>query len=136
MGYLLDTNILTAILKKNQKVNSKLEEVRFLGEDVFISCITYFESKRGLLYANATRQISDLNEFCRNYKILFLDDLEIIEKACEIHADLKRKGRKIQEADVLIAATAIVRGLVLISDDSDLLRVEGLNLENWLRMES
>ncbi|WP_197480099.1 MULTISPECIES: hypothetical protein [unclassified Anabaena] len=33
MGYLLDTNILTAILKKNQSVNNKLEEVRFLGED-------------------------------------------------------------------------------------------------------
>jgi tRNA(fMet)-specific endonuclease VapC len=128
MGYLLDTNILTAILKKNQKVNSKLEEVRFLGEDVFISCITYFESKRGLLYANATRQISDLNEFCRNYKILFLDDLEIIEKACEIHADLKRKGRKIQEADILIAATAIARGLILVSNDSDLLRVEAILL--------
>ncbi|MCW5317021.1 PIN domain-containing protein [Nostoc sp. KVJ3] len=135
MGYLLDTNILTAILKKNQKVNSKLEEVRFLGEDVFISCITYFESKRGLLYANATRQISDLNEFCRNYKILFLDDLEIIEKACEIDADLKRKGRKIQEADVLIAATAIARGLILVSNDSDLLRVQNINLENWLQID-
>ncbi|MEH2122966.1 PIN domain-containing protein [Nostoc sp.] len=130
MGYLLDTNILTAILKKNQKVNSKLEEVRFLGEDVFISCITYFESKRGLLYANATRQISDLNKFCLIYRILFLDDLEIIEKACEIHADLKRKGRKIQEADVLIVATAIARGLILVSNDSDLLQVEGLSLEN------
>ncbi|AFZ24054.1 putative nucleic acid-binding protein, contains PIN domain [Cylindrospermum stagnale PCC 7417] len=133
MGYLLDTNILTPILKKNQKINTKLEEVRFLGEDVFISCITYFESKRGLLHANATRQISELDEFCRIYRVLFLDDLETIEKACEIHAYLKRKGRKIQEADVLIAATAIVRGLVLVSDDSDLLRVEGLNLENWLR---
>ncbi|MEH2173782.1 type II toxin-antitoxin system VapC family toxin [Nostoc sp.] len=136
MGYLLDTNILTAILKKNQKVNSKLEEVRFLGEDVFISCITYFESKRGLLYANASRQISDLNKFCGIYRILFLDDLEIIEKSCEIHADLKRKGRKIQEADVLIAATAIVRRLILVSNDSDLMRVEGLSLENWLSTDS
>ncbi|MBN3961567.1 type II toxin-antitoxin system VapC family toxin [Nostoc sp. NMS8] len=136
MGYLLDTNILTAILKKNQKVNSKLEELRFLGEDVFISCITYFESKRGLLYANATRQISDLNKFCGIYRILFLDDLEIIEKSCEIHAELKRKGRKIQEADVLIAATAITRGLILVSNDSDLLRVEGLSLENWLSTDS
>lgn len=101
MGYLLDTNILTAILKKNQKVNSKLEEVRFLGEDVFISCITYFESKRGLLYANSTRQISDLNKFCLIYRILFLDDLEIIEKACEIHADLKIKSEGCYRGNII-----------------------------------
>ena len=42
MGYLLDTNILTAILKKNQKVNSKLEEVRFLGEDIFSKLYNLF----------------------------------------------------------------------------------------------
>lgn len=132
MAYLLDTNILTAILKRNQKINNKLEEVRFLGEDVFISCITYFESKRGLLYANATRQLSDLNELCRIYRIVFLDSLDIVEKACEIHANLKRKGTPIQEADVLIAATAITRGLIVVSNDSDLIRVEGLSLENWL----
>lgn len=38
MGYLLDTNILTAILKKNQKINNKLEDVRFLGEESPILC--------------------------------------------------------------------------------------------------
>jgi tRNA(fMet)-specific endonuclease VapC len=133
MSYLLDTNILTAMLKKNQKVNVKLEEVTFLGEEVFISCISYYESKRGLLYANATRQLSDLIEVCRKYRILFLDDIAIIEKACEIHADLKRKGTPIQEADILIAATAIARGLIIVSNDSDLLRVQGITLENWLQ---
>jgi tRNA(fMet)-specific endonuclease VapC len=133
MSYLLDTNILTAMLKKNQKVNVKLEEVTFLGEEVFISCISYYESKRGLLYANATRQLSDLIEVCRKYRILFLDDIAIIEKACEIHADLKRKGTPIQEADILIAATAITRGLIIVSNDSDLLRVQGITLENWLQ---
>jgi tRNA(fMet)-specific endonuclease VapC len=133
MSYLLDTNILTAMLKKNQKVNVKLEEVTFLGEEVFISCISYYESKRGLLYANATRQLSDLIEVCRKYRILFLDDIAIIEKACEIHADLKRKGTPIQEADILIAATAITRGLIIVSNDFDLLRVQGITLENWLQ---
>ena len=30
------------------------------------------------------------------------------------------------------AATAIVKGFILVSHDSDLLRVEELTLENWL----
>ncbi|MEC4817029.1 MAG: PIN domain-containing protein, partial [Scytonema sp. PMC 1069.18] len=95
----------------------------------------YYESKRGLIYANATRQLFELNEVCRKYKVLFLDNIEIIEKACEIHTDLKKKGTPIQEADILIAATAITRGLILVSNDSDMVRVAGLSLENWLQTE-
>lgn len=133
MTYLLDTNIVSYILKgRNTSVENKLRETRRLGQDVFISCITYYEVKRGLLYINATRQLTEFNLFYQRYQILFLDDIEIIEKACEIHAALKRKGTPIQDADVLIAATAITRGLILISNDSDLLRVEGLSFENWL----
>jgi tRNA(fMet)-specific endonuclease VapC len=119
-------------LKKNITIEQKLQEVTSLGEEVFISCITYYEIKRGLIAANATRQLAEFDIFFRKYEVLYLDDIEIIEKACEIHADLKTKGRPIQDADVLIAATAITRGLALISNDSDLLRIQGLSLENWL----
>ncbi|MBD2602980.1 type II toxin-antitoxin system VapC family toxin [Scytonema hofmannii FACHB-248] len=133
MTYLLDTNIVSYILKrKNTTVENKLRETRRSGQDVFISCITYYEVKRALLYANATSQLAEFNLFHQKYQILFIDDIEIIEKACEIHADLKTKGTPIQDADILIAATAITRGLILVSNDSDMLRIEGLTLENWL----
>jgi tRNA(fMet)-specific endonuclease VapC len=103
---------------------------------VFISCITYYEVKRGLLAVNATRQLTEFNQFCRIYKILLIDDLEIIERACEIHLDLQRRGFTIQEQDILIAATAIARGLILVSNDYDLQRVQGINLENWSQTDS
>lgn len=136
MNYLLDTNIVSYILKRNLTLDRKLREVNRSGDEVFISCITFFEVKRGLLAINATRQLADFDTFVRKYDILFLDDIEIIEKACEIHAALKIKGTPIQEADVLIAATAITRGLILVSNDSDLLRVDGINLQNWLQTEA
>jgi tRNA(fMet)-specific endonuclease VapC len=132
VDYLLDTNIFSYILRKNAIVDNKLREVTRSGNQVFLSCITYYEVKRGLLAVNATRQLADFQQFCTDYEVLFLDDIEIIEQACKIHADLKIKGTPIQDADVLIAATAITRGLVLVSNDSDLLRVDGLSLENWL----
>ncbi|BAY31589.1 PilT protein [Nostoc carneum NIES-2107] len=132
MNYLLDTNIVSYILKKNATIDYKFREARRLQKEIFISCITYYEIKRGLLAINATRQMTDFALFCNRYQILLLDDIAILDKACEIHADLKRKGTPIQEPDILIAATAIARGLILVSNDSDLLRVEGLNLENWL----
>lgn len=136
MSYLLDSNIVSYILKRNVIVEQKFREVRRLKQDVFISCITYYEVKRGLLAINATRQLAEFNKFCQIYKILLIDDLEIIEIACEIYVDLQRRGFTIQEQDILIAATAIARGLTLVSNDSDLLRVEGLSLENWLSTDS
>ena len=132
MNYLLDSNIVSYILKKNAIVDKKLREVNIQGGMVFISCITYYEIKRGLLSINAVKQLSEFDIFFQKYQTLFLDDLEIIEKSCEIHAKLKAKGTPIQDADILIAATAIVRDLILVSNDSDLLRIEGLKLENWL----
>lgn len=135
MTYLLDTNIVSYILKRNANIDNKFREARRLQKDIFISCITYYEVKRGLLAINATRQLADFTVFCHRYQILFLDDIAILEKACEIHADLKIKGTPIQEPDILIAATAITRGLILVSNDSDLQRVQGLTLENWLIRE-
>ena len=135
IGYLLDTNIITAILKKNEKVNRKLDKISSQEQEVSISCITLYELKRGLLYAKATRQLSEFEQLCEKYKVVLLNDLQIIEKAAEIHADLKRKGTPIQDADILIAATAIVKGLILVSNDSDMLRVVGVTVEDWINIE-
>lgn len=135
MAYLLDTNIVSYILKRNAIIDRKLRLVTRRGEEVFISCMTYYEIKRGLVAINATRQLAEFNVFFRKYSILFLDDIEIIEIACEIHADLRKRGQPIQEADILIAATAIARGLILVSNDSDMERVLGITLENWLQTE-
>ncbi|WP_254447074.1 hypothetical protein [Dolichospermum sp. UHCC 0259] len=104
MNFLLDSNIVSYALKKNITINNKLKELSFLGSEIFISCITYYEIKRGLISLNATKQLVDFHGFCNDYPVLFLDDLEIIEKSCEIHAKLKSKGTPIQDADVLTIA--------------------------------
>ncbi|MFM5891886.1 MAG: PIN domain-containing protein [Dolichospermum sp.] len=132
MGYLLDTNIVSASLKQNVKVNTKLQEISSLKIDILISGITYYEVQRGLLRSNATKKLAWFQQFCQDYPILFLDDLRIFEKASGIHADLTNRGKIIQDADILIAATAIIHNLILVSHDSDLTRVKDLQLENWL----
>ncbi|MFM6220662.1 MAG: PIN domain-containing protein, partial [Dolichospermum sp.] len=82
--------------------------------------------------SNATKKLAWFQQFCQDYPILFLDDLRIFEKASGIHADLTNRGKIIQDADILIAATAIIHNLILVSHDSDLTRVKDLQLENWL----
>lgn len=132
MGYLLDTNIVSASLKQNLQINLKLAEIGRLKIDIFISTMTYYEIQRGLLKTNATKKMALFQLFCQDYPILFLDDLTIFQKASKIHADLTKRGKIIQDAYILIAATAIINNLTLISHDSDLTRVKDLHLENWL----
>jgi tRNA(fMet)-specific endonuclease VapC len=132
MTYLLDTNIVSFAIKNNLVIKERLEELRSQEELISLSCITYFEVKRGLFAVKATKQLERFDNFCKDFQIIFLDDLAILEKASEIHANLRLRGLPIQTEDILIAATAIVKGFILVSHDSDLLRVEELTLENWL----
>ena len=114
MGYLLDTNIITAHLKNDEKIRAKIKEANFQEENLYISIISYYETKRGLLYANATRKLSKFNTFCEAVTVAFLDDIEIMERAAAIHADLRGKGTPLEDSDILIAATAIARDSILL----------------------
>lgn len=134
MSYLLDTNIVTAILKQDERLNPKLREVNYHNIQLFISCMTYYEVKGGLLAVNATRKLSIFEQLCsQDLEVVFLPNLDIINRASEIYADLRRRGRLIQTADILIAATAAAAGLILVSHDSDMLRVSGVTVEDWLQ---
>ncbi|MEY3400948.1 MAG: hypothetical protein RLZZ86_563 [Cyanobacteriota bacterium] len=132
MAYLLDTNIVSLALRNNFKVTAEIAQLKSQRQILSLSCVTYFEVKRGLFAVKATKQLERFDNFCKDYQIIFLDDLAILEKASEIHANLRLRGLPIQTEDILIAATAIVKGFILVSHDSDLLRVEELTLENWL----
>ena len=108
MNYILDTNIITAHMESNEKIRMKLGEVSFYEKEVYISAISYYEIKRGLLAKNATRKLDIFEEFCNEIKIIFLDNQEIFDKASEIYADLRQKGELISDVDILIAATALI----------------------------
>nr|WP_256366874.1 PIN domain-containing protein [Aphanizomenon sp. UHCC 0183] len=66
---------------------------------------------------------------------MFEIDMAIFQKTSEIYADLKQRGLPIQDADIFIAATAIIHNLIVVSHDSDLLRIKELQLEDWLQEE-
>lgn len=59
---------------------------------------------------------------------------ETVEKAAEIYAYLKKERNLIEDADILMGATAIVEELVLITNNiSHFKRVKDLRLDNWLQ---
>jgi predicted nucleic acid-binding protein len=52
----------------------------------------------------------------------------------EIYADLHRQGNLIGDAGILIAASALVNGCgVVTNNEKHFQRMSGLHLENWLK---
>ncbi len=97
------------------------------------SIITRYEILRGLEAKRAARQRTAFDRFCAAGTILSLSDAVVVQ-AAEIYADLYRRGELIGDADILIAATAIVEGYVLVTNNErHFERIEGLNIDNWLR---
>lgn len=132
MNYVLDTNIITVLMKDDGRIKKKLQAVAFYGSEVSINGISYYEIKRGLLAANAAKKLKIFDEICKKLKIMLLDSRYIFDKASEIYAALKERGELVPDADILIAAMTLTQNFVLVSGDTDFQRIEGLTLENWL----
>lgn len=78
-------------------------------------------------------QLQAFDRFCAGSRIVPLTD-EAVVRASAIYAELRRRGEPIGDADILIAATALVHGLALVTNnEAHFNRVPGLVVENWLR---
>jgi predicted nucleic acid-binding protein len=85
-----------------------------------------------MLAKNATAQMKTFEQLCSENTILPVTEA-IISQAANIYADLYRRGELISDADILIAATALVHDYVLVTNnESHMRRVVGLQVENWL----
>lgn len=109
MNYLLDTNIVSLAIKQNLQILQRILIADAKEENIFISCITYFEIRRGFLAVDHPKQRARFEDFCQRYPIILSED-------------------------ILIVATAIIKDLIVVSNDTDLARIEGLNLENWVEL--
>ncbi len=129
---LLDTDTLSEVMK-GQDLHINRHAAVYLskyGKFTF-SIITRYEILRGLEAKQAFRKIQVFEERCEESLILPLSD-EIIVQAAEIYGELYRKGQLISDADILIAATAKVNNLVLVTgNQAHFQRVSGLSLANW-----
>ena len=79
------------------------------------------------------RQLQRFDEFCARSLILPLSD-EIVVKAADIYGELHRRGSLIGDADILIAASAVVNNCGVVTNNEDHFgRIDGLQIENWLK---
>ena len=130
---LLDTDILSALMKKD--INAVKQAQKYLKKYnvLTISIITQYEILRGLKVKGAIKQIQTFENICINNEILQITD-KIIINATDIYSSLYKKGKLIGDADILIAATAIVHNLELITNNENHFnRILGLRISNWIK---
>ena len=129
----LDTDIIFAVMRANPVVLSKARAYLVEHERFTLSIITRYEILRGLEAKQARRQIADFEALCNQSTILPLTE-DAVAKAAEIYGDLTRRGELIGDADILIAASALVHGLgVVTNNERHFHRIKGLRVENWVK---
>ena len=131
--YLLDTNICIYIIKKKPADVLKTLKTKS-KKDIYVSSITIAELEYGI----AKSQFPEKNkialiEFLSIFNILPFDDADAVDFG-EIKKELEKKGKIIGPMDLLLAAQAKSRKLILVTNNTkEFERVEGLKIENWLQ---
>ncbi len=128
----LDTNIITAFLKKNLRIVKRVSDYLEYFDRLTINIISYYEILRGLKDLGNVEKLKKFEEFVQENELVSIRK-ETIVKAAEIYAYLKKQGNLIEDADILMASIAIVEDLVLITNNiKHFERIESLATENWL----
>ena len=133
MKYLFDTNICIDVIRRRPV--SLLQ--RMLGadlEEIGISTITLAELQFGAAKsALPERNRIALIEFLTPFEILDFDQAAA-DVYGKIRADLEKRGSVIGPMDMLIAAQARSRDLILVTNNTrEFRRIHDLKLENWVR---
>ncbi len=129
--YLLDTNI--CIFIKNGKPPHVLQRLRqAIKEKVYISSITLAELQYGVYNSqNIEKNRISLTQFIAPFSLLNFDD-DDAEEFGRIRSYLKRSGSLIGPYDMLIAAQAISKNLILVTNNTaEFSRIQNLKLEDW-----
>jgi tRNA(fMet)-specific endonuclease VapC len=130
---LLDTDTLSAVMKRNPRALARAEEYLAEHGSLAFSIITRYEILRGLKAKNGTAQVRAFDQLCQACRVLPLTDA-IVVRAAEIYAALRQRGEPVGDADILIGASALEHGLEVVTNNEDhFRRIPGLQVANWLR---
>jgi tRNA(fMet)-specific endonuclease VapC len=129
--YLLDTNI--CIFIKNKRPSQVLDKLHAVIEhNIYLSSITVAELQFGVYNSrHIEKNRISLIEFLAPFEIIYFNDKDA-EHFGIIRSQLKKAGKPIGPYDMLIAAQAIARNLILVTNNTkEFMRIKSLKIEDW-----
>lgn len=132
--YLLDTNICIHFIKGEYDLGNKIQKVGF--QSCYVSEITIAELLYGVENGSLDRRSINLQRV-NNLRASFAERVtpisESLEEYAKQRAQLRQIGRRVEDLDIFIGATSIVKGLILVTRNSkDFVNMNGIKIENWI----
>lgn len=129
---LLDTDILSEILKaKNEQVLRVVQRYLDQHQRFAFSAITLYEILRGLRAMQATRALNAFLKLVGSSDVLPVS-LSVLYRAADLWADAGKGGHPRNDADLVVAATALECGRVLVTGNGPHFSwIPGLSLADW-----
>jgi tRNA(fMet)-specific endonuclease VapC len=130
-GYLLDTNIISDIIRN--PAGTAARRIAKVGPgDICTSIIVAAELRYGCAKKGSLKLLARVEAVLATIPVLPLDIPADTEYG-GIRAELETAGQPIGSNDLLIAAHAYALGLTLATDNlREFARIRGLKVENWL----
>lgn len=126
-GFLLDTNIVIAILNRDHSITQQITPEM----DIHVPCIALGEAIMGAHRSGGThKNLQAIKSFSKTLPILPCN-AGTAEAYGSLHAYLLNKGRPIPDNDIWIAAIAHQRGLTLLTRDHHFRHIEHLSVLIW-----
>jgi tRNA(fMet)-specific endonuclease VapC len=132
MGYLLDTNIVSDLVRNPRgRASARIAEV---GEaNICTSIIVAAELRFGATKRKSPRLTAQLETVLSALDVLALET-PVDAVYGVLRANLEQAGQPIGANDLLIAAHALALGHTVVTDNAqEFSRIDDLHVENWLR---
>ena len=125
--YLLDTNVVIAVLAGDEAVLSNLDA----APEVFIPAIVLGELFFGAAKSGRpSENTAKVERFAAGRPIVSCD-FQVAREYGRLRLRLREKGRPLPENDIWIAATARCHELVLVTRDRHFREVDELQIADW-----
>ncbi len=132
MIYCLDTDILIEYFRRNRKVKRRIETLSD-DDSIGITWLTLYEFFKGIFLCGKLEEEKFLQVLVKSSKILAAS-YESSREGGKIYAALKRDGKLINDADILIASIVKNHNAILVTNNEEhFSRIQGLQIENWLK---
>ena len=127
--YILDTDISSYLIRGDHgTVTKKFSE---LYDSCAISSITAAELQYGARKRNNKQLTQKVKAFCDLVEIIPWDE-DAAKAYAKLRVELETSGTPIGNMDMLIAASALARKAVLVTNNTEhFSRVKDLKLDNW-----
>jgi len=132
MIYCLDTDIIIEYFRGNKSVEKRIEDLTE-NDSVGLTWLTFYEFFKGIFVSGKFSEEKFLQGLVKTSLILE-SSYEASRMGGEIYADLRKRGKLINDADIIIASIVkSYQGVLVTNNEEHFSRVKGLKIDNWLR---